>query len=84
MKIIKNENYRIDCFIASIAEVVCIVILVHVFGNIKISSFYIRGNRGEVIVLLGSYVYRCSTSVSIRYKILIIRKLPSNNISFVE
>ena len=87
VKTIKKEKDRFHCFIASRAEViriVTVIILEDMFGDIKISCFYRRGNRGGEIVLLSLLVCKCSTSASVRYKILIIRKSPSNKKLFVE
>ena len=47
-KTIKKVKYRFHCFIVCSVEVTCIVtviILENTFGDIKISCFYLRGNR---------------------------------------
>ena len=48
VKTIKKEKYRFHYFIVCSVEVTCIVtviILENTFGDIKISCFYLRGNR---------------------------------------
>ena len=87
MKAIKKEKYRLHYFNVRNVEVTCIatiIILENMFGDIKISCFYLRENRGGENALLSLHVCKCSTSTSAGYKILIIRKSPSNNTPFVE
>ena len=78
---------RFRCFIACSVKVTCIVtiiVLENMFGNIKINSFYLRGNRGGEIALLSLHVCRCSRSVSIIYKVLKIRKLSVEGLQFLR
>ena len=72
-----------SCVQCELTCIITITILENVLGNIKISCFYLRENRGREIVLLRLHVCRCWTSASVRYKILIIRKSPPDNIFFV-
>ena len=70
VKTIKMGKCRFHCFIMRSVEVTCIatfIILENMFGNIKPDVFYLRGKRGERIVLLSLDVCRWSISVSVRY-----------------
>ena len=65
---VKKEKYRFHYLIACSAELSCtvtVIMLENTFGNIKISCFYLRGNRAGEIALLSLHVCRRSTSVSV-------------------
>ena len=86
VKTIKKEKYRFHCFIACSVEVTSIVnviILKICSGTLK-SAVFTYGEIEKVKLCCWDSVFKCRTSASIRYKILIIRKSPSNNIIFVE